>query len=486
MQRASLDAPWGTPQNLGPNINGPATDQCPHLSADGLTLIFASDRPGGSGGNDLYITHRRNPRDDFGWDVPENLGSGVNSASSDATPGTFEDDNGNFTLYFASSRPGGLGANDIYTSVLRNDGTFGPPSLVPELNSSADDQFPTPRRDGLELFLSSDRTGTPGSRDLWDSTRLSTSDPWGPPVNLGPSINSTADDAGPALSSSGTSLIFFSNRPGGSGGNDLYEIKRAKVPVPTAECALTGTPAISGVVNSGSFQAGISANAMISIFGSRFAPQGASRAARLSLNETRFPTEVACVAIEVAGLRAPVTFVSPTQINAQLPSLTITGPVDIRVILNPGRTNEIRGASQSIPIQARAPAFFTFTASTVAAQHSDFAPLADPAVVASGRPARPGDSIILYGTGFGLTVPAFQAGEIADRTALLRDSATVTIGGVALRPENIIYAGLAPGSISGLYQFNVRIPETVQAGNVPVVIEVAGAKTQTGLTIPVR
>ena len=94
--------------------------------------------------------------------------------------------------------------------------------------------------------------------------------------------------------------------------------------------------------------------------------------------------------------------------------------------------------------------------------------------------------IILYGTGFGLTVPAFQAGEITDRTALLRDSVSVTVGGVVLRPENIIYAGLSPGSISGLYQFNVRLPDTVRAGDVPVVIEVGGAKTQAGLTIPVR
>ena len=446
------------------------------------------------GASDLYITHRRNPRDDFGWDVPENLGGGVNSSSSEFTSGSFEDgDTGNFTLYFNSNRPGGPGNGDIYVSGLRNDGTFGPPSIVPELSSSAVENFSAPRRDGLELFLASDRTGSivdPAtgmpSSDLWVSTRASTSDPWSPPVNLGPTVNTTALESGPAISSSGTSLVFFSNRPGGSGATDLYEIKRAKIPTFTAECAVTGTPAISAVVNSGSFQAGVAANAMVSIFGSGFAPQGFSRSPRLSLNEARFPTELGCVALEVAGLRAPVTFVSPTQINAQLPSLTITGPVDIRVILNPGRTNEIRGASQSVPIQARAPAFFTFTGSTIAAQHNNFTPLADPAVIPAGRPARPGDSIILYGTGFGLTVPAFQAGEIADRTALLLDSITVIVGGAALRPENILYAGLAPGSISGLYQFNVRIPETVRAGDVPVVIEVGGASTQTGLTIPVR
>ena len=412
----------------------------------------------------------------------------MNSADGDFTPDTLENDTtGNLTLYFASLRPGGPGNADVYASAMGNDGTFGPAVLVPELSSSANDWYAVPRRDGLELFLVSNRDGTLGANDLWASTRERTSDPWSPPINLGPSINTTAVDDGPAISSSGTDLIFFSTRPGGLGSEDLYTITRAKAPLPTAECAVTGTPAISAMVNSGSFQPGISANAMVSIFGSGFAPQGTSRVVgRLGLNETRFPTELACVALAVAGLRAPVTFVSGNQINAQLPSLTITGPVEIRVILNPGRPNEIRGASTNVPIQARSPAFFTFTGSTIAAQHTNFAPLADPAVIPAGRPARPGDSIILYGTGFGLTVPAFQAGEIADRTALLRDAISVTIGGVALRPENILYAGLAPGSISGLYQFNVRIPETVRAGDAPVVIEVGGARTQTGLTIPVR
>jgi uncharacterized protein (TIGR03437 family) len=493
VQRPSLDAPWGTPQNLGSRINSAQTDQCPHLSSDGYTFIFASNRAGGIGANDLYIARRRNPRDDFGWDVPENLGSTINTTVNELTPATFEDENGNVTLYFSSNRPGGLGGADIYASVLRNDGTFGPPSLVPELSSSSDDLFPTPRRDGLELLFSSDRpgsivnpaTGMP-STDLWVSTRASISEPWGPPVNLGPTVNTPLTEAGPALSFSATSLVFFSNLPGGLGSQDLWEIKRTRFPIPTAECAVTGTPAVSGVVNSGSFQAVVAPNSIVSIFGSGFAPQGTGRGVRLGPNDTRFPTELGCVAVEVAGIRAPVTFVSPTQINAQLPSLTITGPVEVRVILNPGRSNEIRGEGRSVTIAERAPAFFTFAGSSIAAQHSDFTPLADPAVVAAGRPARPGDTIVLYGTGFGLTVPAFQTGEIADRTALLRDPVTVNIGGVFVRSEDILYAGISPGSISGLYQFNVRVPATVPQGNLPVVIVVGGARTQTGVSIPVR
>lgn len=182
------------------------------------------------GGQDLYIARRRNQRDDFGWDFPENLGSGVNSTSDDWGPGSFEDDDtGNFNLYFNSNRPGGPGGFDVYTSVLENNGTFGPAALVSELSSAFNDQWPTPRRDGLELFLTSNRTGTLGGTDLWVSTRASTTDPWSAPLNLGASINSTAGDSRGAISFSRTSLVFFSTRAGGQGGTDLYEITREKI-----------------------------------------------------------------------------------------------------------------------------------------------------------------------------------------------------------------------------------------------------------------
>ena len=62
----------------------------------------------------------------------------------------------------------------------------------------------------------------------------------------------------------------------------------------------------------------------------------------------------------------------------------------------------------------------------------------------------------------------------------------MTIGGITLGPDDVPYAGLSPGSVSGLYQFNVRIPATVSDGDLPVVIRVGGVATQDGATIPVR
>ena len=208
--------------NLGPTVNTPSNEGGPNLSSDGHRLYFNSNRPGGFGGNDLYVSRRHNKRDDFGWQPAVNLGAGVNSAAGESNAADFEDDvTGILTLYFASNRPGGLGMDDIYASTLQPDGTFGPAELVVELSSVSNDRQPAIRRDGLEMFLASDRLGSFGAGaqglDIWVSTRASTSDPWSPPVNLGPVVNTTLIDAGPALSFDGTTLYFQSTRPGGLG-----------------------------------------------------------------------------------------------------------------------------------------------------------------------------------------------------------------------------------------------------------------------------
>jgi WD40 repeat protein len=228
-QRASVGDPWGPPQNLGPTINTAGRDQAPFLSSDGHRMYFFSDRPGGLGGTDLYVSQRRDKRDDFGWEAPQNLGSGVNGTANDVVPVVFEDEAGTVTLYFGSNR---LGGSDIYASTLQPDGTFGPAALVEMLNSAGRDAPVTVRRDGLEMFLASDRPGTFGAFDLWVTTRASTSDSWSAPVNLGPVVNSAADDSRGALTRDGTTLYLESNRPGTLGGHDLWVSTRSRVKAP--------------------------------------------------------------------------------------------------------------------------------------------------------------------------------------------------------------------------------------------------------------
>ena len=217
--RESVDEPWGPPQNLGATINTAAHESKPTLSVDGHRLYFASNRPGGLGGFDLYVSRRRDKRDDFGWESPVNLGSPINSAVSEESALTFYEDEatGSLVIYFASNRPG-LGGLDIYRSALLPDGTFGPATLVEELSSPFADQDPSIRRDGLEIYLASNRPGTYGALDLWVSTRATTADPWSAPLNLGPVINTPprdpsleqANDFRPSLSFDGTTLYFNS------------------------------------------------------------------------------------------------------------------------------------------------------------------------------------------------------------------------------------------------------------------------------------
>jgi Tol biopolymer transport system component len=234
--RASIDDPWGTPENLGPNINSAGNDLAPSFTPDGHSMYFHSTGRGGCGLADLFVARRHDKRDDFGWEPAENLGCVVNSAFADAGPTYFEDETtGITTLYFTvqNNPPTSDQGYDIYASTRKGEeGEFGPPSLVTELSSPYRDTRTTIRRDGLEMIISSGRPGGVGSEDLWVSTRSSTLDPWGTPVNLGPVVNSSAFDGAPALSFDGTTLYFFSERLGGFGNRDLYVTRRARLHEP--------------------------------------------------------------------------------------------------------------------------------------------------------------------------------------------------------------------------------------------------------------
>jgi WD40-like Beta Propeller Repeat len=238
-QRASLEDPWGPPVNLGPTINGPYGEYCCTFSVDGHWMIFVSTRPGGSGSQDLWISHRTDTLDDFGWETPKNLGPIVNSSAQENGPCLIDDEaTGQTLLYFSSNRPNGIGGLDIYVSPAISEDVFGPPTLVTELSTPYNDYQPVVRKDVLEVIFASSRPGSiPWHQrvypDLWVSTRESTLDPWSPPVNLGPLVNSDAYDFHPTLSWDGTTLIFPSEREGGKvGWSDLYMCTRTKLKGP--------------------------------------------------------------------------------------------------------------------------------------------------------------------------------------------------------------------------------------------------------------
>lgn len=232
-RRGGPAEPWGPAENLGTIINGSFNERSPALSRDGHLLFFASNRPGGNGGFDIWVSWRSHTDDDFGWHPPVNLGPAINSAAGDFGPSYFEnDDFGMPTLFFASSRPG-VGGVDIYRSELTAAGSFGPATLVTELSTPYNDFRPTIRFDGLEVIVDSNRPAPPeiagtGLRDLWVSIRNSPAAAWSVPQHLGTAVNGPYNDSLPALSGDGASLVFTSDRPEGFGGSDLYETSRAR------------------------------------------------------------------------------------------------------------------------------------------------------------------------------------------------------------------------------------------------------------------
>jgi WD40 repeat protein len=230
-QRPSRDAPWGRARNLGnlgpginPGINSPAADAVVSFSRDGHWMFFNSNRAGGFGSVDIWTSFRDHVHDDSAWGPPSNL-PGVNSAGFDGGASYFENEDGSAPLLFFNRRSEATQANDIHVSELQPDGTFGNVRPVPELNSLQEDQRPSIRFDGLEIFFFSNRSG---SNDIWVATRNSPNDGWGTPVNLGSVVNTGAAEQMPYISPDARTLYFASDRPGGCGGLDLYMTTRTK------------------------------------------------------------------------------------------------------------------------------------------------------------------------------------------------------------------------------------------------------------------
>jgi len=219
------DCPWGAPVNLGPVVNSSAGDNGPSLSLDGHLLFFTSARTG-VGLNDIYVSHRANPKDDFGWGPPVLLGDGINTAAFEAGAEYVQSaEDGIANFYF--NRGPSQAAQDIYVASITRDGeTRGPAELVAELSDpTANDAAASVRTDGREIFFGSGRINGAGGLDVWFSTRRSVHEPWSTPKNLA-AVNSAASDQQPSLSSDGRTLLFASDRSGGIGGTDIWKSTR--------------------------------------------------------------------------------------------------------------------------------------------------------------------------------------------------------------------------------------------------------------------
>ncbi len=206
-KRASVEDDWGPPENLGPNINSANYEGWSSLTADGLELYFVR-RDEGYGNEDLYVITRTTR--DSPWGPPTDLGPNVNGSSKDSESAVSSD---GLELYFASNRPGGYGASDLYVSkrATRNDPWSPAVNLGSAVNSPSDEGSPYLSPDGLLLVFYdylTPRPGGYGSNDLWMTRRASRSAPWEPVVNLGPTINGPTPELKPCFTPDGSALYF--------------------------------------------------------------------------------------------------------------------------------------------------------------------------------------------------------------------------------------------------------------------------------------
>lgn len=210
------DRYWGTARSAGAPLNTAGNEGAASISADGRSMYFAAcDRNDGHGSCDIYYSTFDGGR----WSPGINIGSPVNSTSWESQPSISP--NGKM-LFFVSNRPGGMGGMDIWYSLLGDNGKWGKPRNPGSvINSAGDEVSPFIYFDGRTLYFSSNGRESFGGHDIYVTT-MSRDSVWSTPVNLGPPVNTPADEMGLIIESSGKRAYFSSVRERNRGKDIFY------------------------------------------------------------------------------------------------------------------------------------------------------------------------------------------------------------------------------------------------------------------------
>jgi uncharacterized protein (TIGR03437 family) len=266
-------------------------------------------------------------------------------------------------------------------------------------------------------------------------------------VDGGPAVGVNVGALDVAVDSSGNLYIY--------GGNRVYKVSGLS----TGATQPAGAPAISanGVVNGASFQPGVTPNSWVTIQGTNLAPQTDDWSH--SIVNGALPTSLDGVSVTMSGKPAYVYFISPGQLNVLAPDVP-AGPISVTVTTAAGASTAF-----STTASAYGPAFFLWPGSQVVATRQDFTYAAKAGTFAGSTtvPAKPGDVLILWGTGFGPTIPAAPSGVSIPTTGSFSTASapTVTVNNI---PAIVYGAALAPGS-AGLYQIAIQVPTSLADGD---------------------
>jgi uncharacterized protein (TIGR03437 family) len=241
-------------------------------------------------------------------------------------------------------------------------------------------------------------------------------------------------------------------------------------------------PVITAVTDDAGYQQGISPGAWIAIFGTNLAYT--TRLWRDSeILGGKLPTLLDGVSVTIDGKLAAVNYISPLQLNVQVPDDTATGPVPVAVTTSQGT------ATFTTTMQTFSPGLFMYQAANaryVAAQHADYSIVGPPGLYpGASSPAKPGEVIILYTTGFGPTSPPTPSGQVVTSAApvvnLNLSPISVTIGS---QPAQVQWAGIS--TLAGVWQLNVQVPPGAATGDAAIVAQIGGKSTQGGAFVTVQ
>jgi flagellar motor protein MotB len=205
-----------SPVSVGSSINTTDDEYWPSITADGQTMMFTRQTgQARDAQEDFYISYFS----DNAWQKAINAGAPLNTMQNEGAQTLSS--NGNYMFFTACERPNGMGSCDIYYSAF-SDGRWSEPyNLGSPVNSAFWESQPSVSSDGKTLFFSSSRPGGMGGKDLWVS-RLNSKNLWTEPVNMGKTINTDGDEMSPFIHFDGKTLYFASDGHAGMGGFDIY------------------------------------------------------------------------------------------------------------------------------------------------------------------------------------------------------------------------------------------------------------------------
>lgn len=226
---------WRKAEKLPGDINTPLNEGAQNLSQDGEWLVFTGcNFPDGMGSCDLYLSIRTRQG---GWGRPRNLGEAVNTEAWESAPSLSPDRR---SLYFASNRAGGMGGNDIWVSRRRPDGAWGEPeNLGAPVNTAGNESCPFLHADGRTLYFTSDTHPGIGGDDLFVARQLPDGR-WDSIQNLGFPINTIGNEGSMVVAADGQMAYFASERGDSRGGLDLYSFRMRPEIAPRATTWVQG------------------------------------------------------------------------------------------------------------------------------------------------------------------------------------------------------------------------------------------------------